>query len=613
MSDFSSAVWRHRIAPAILLALISFALYIQVIHHPFANYDDSDYVQNNRQIQKGINLTMLRWAITSTQHENWHPVTWISHALDWQLFGPSPIGHHVMSLLLHVVTVILLFFALAEMTGSTVKSLLVAALFAIHPVSVESVVWIAERKTVLCTVFFLAAILAYAVYVRRPRISSYLLVALLLALSLASKAMTVTFPFVLLLLDFWPLHRVAGWTEPSAGNRVPQFKFPKLLIEKLPFLAITVADCIVTVVAQREAIRPVDKFPLLLRLENAIVSYASYLWNTIWPTHLSVLYPYPSSGIPAWRVVASLLLLTAGSVLAWRERSRGYPITGWCWFLGTLVPVIGLVQVGEQAMADRYAYLPLIGIYIVLVWGGVDLAQSLEKDMRPLAAAAAAVALVLLAFVAWRQIHLWHSNIDLWAHAVEVTDDNSGAEDVIGSELLVDAVNKGQAYSDDALPHFLKALELDPRDSRALFSVAMDLRGRGRPLEALEKYKLALQYAEDGSLRSQITSGIASCYEMLGNYATARQYYQQAMNISPGPESDAFVGYARTFTDEQIVKVAGDLARHPTAEGYWQLGQLQEAAARPLDARKSYRQALAIDPHFGPAQTALAKDQATSQ
>lgn len=613
MADFSSVVWRHRIAPAILLALITFALYIQVVHHPFANYDDSDYVQNNLQIQKGINLTMLRWAITSTQHENWHPVTWISHALDWQLFGPSPIGHHVMSLLLHIVTVILLFFALAELTGSTVKSLLVAVLFAIHPVSVESVVWIAERKTVLCTVFFAAAILAYAFYVRRPRISSYLLVALFFALSLASKAMTVTLPFVLLLLDFWPLHRIAGWTEPSAENPIPQFRFPQLVMEKLPFLALTVADCIVTVVAQREAIRPIANVPLLLRFENAIVSYARYLWNAIWPTHLSVLYPYPASGIPAWKIVASLLLLTAGSVLAWRERSRGYLITGWCWFLGTLVPVIGLVQVGEQAMADRYAYLPLIGIYIIAVWGGIDLAQRMEKDMRPLVAVAAAVALVLLAFLAWGQIHLWYSNIDLWAHAVQVTDANSGAEDVIGSELLVEAINKGQAYSDDALPHFLKALELDPHDSRALFSVAMDLRGRGRPLEALDKYKLALQYAEDGSLRSQITTGIASCYEMLGNYVTARQYYRQAMKISPGQESDAFVGYARTFTDEQIVKVAGDLGRHPTAEGYWQLGQLQEAAARPLDARKSYRQALAIDPHFGPAQTALAKDQAISQ
>jgi len=605
---FSGVVWRQRVAPAILLILVTFALYIQVIHHPFTNYDDGEYVQRNGQIQHGITSNMLRWAFTSTEHENWHPITWISHALDWQLFGPSPIGHHVMSLLFHIVTVVLLFLFLAEMTGSTVKSLLVALLFAIHPVSVESVVWIAERKNILCTLFFLAALLAYDRYARRPRIGSYLLMASLFALSLASKPMTVTLPFVLLLMDFWPLHRIAGWTEPSAERAVPQFKFYRLLLEKLPLLALSIADSVITVIAQREAIRPVAKFPFLLRLENAIVSYATYLWNTVWPTRLSVLYPYHSSGIPGWKIFLGATLLVAASLLVWRGRSRGYLVSGWCWFLGTMIPVIGLVQVGEQAMADRYAYLPLIGIYIIAVWGLSDIARELNRESRSLMSVGVAAALALLAVASWGQVGVWRSNIGLWQHAVAVTDENEngGAEDVVGSELLVDAVNNGQRYSDEALPHFQRALRQDPHDSRALFSVAMDLRGRGRPAEALEEYKTALEYAEDYTLKSQVLSGIASCYEMMGQFQAARDYYQQALTINPGPDSESFIGYARTFTDEQIVKVATELASHPSAQGFWQLGQLQEAAARPDDAKKSYRKALDLDPNFGPAQTALA-------
>jgi protein O-mannosyl-transferase len=603
--NFSSVVWRQRVAPAILLILVTFALYIQVIHHPFANYDDGEYVQQNGQIQHGISLRMLRWAFTSTEHENWHPVTWISHTVDWTLFGPSPIGHHVMSLLVHIVTVVLLFLFLAEMTGATGRSLLVALLFSIHPVSVESVVWIAERKNVLCTLFFFAALLAYSGYARRPRIARYLVVAFLFALSLASKPMTVTFPFVLLLMDFWPLNRIEGWTKPSPDKPVPQFKFSRLVLEKLPLLLLSVGDSVVTVVAQRGAIRAVAKFPFHLRLENAVVSYASYLWNTVWPTRLSVLYPYPSHGLPWWKILLSAAILVAGTFIAWRRRSHGYLLVGWCWFLGTLIPVIGLVQVGEQAMADRYAYLPLVGIYIIAVWGLVDAAKEASKESRSLIAVASGACLLFLASTAYTQVHYWRSNIDLWKHAVSVTDANSGAEDVIGSELLVEAINSGQRYSDEARAHFQKALLLDPNDSRALFSLAMDLRGRGRPAEALEKYKTALEYAGDNSLKGEILSGIATCYEMMGDFPTARDYYQQALNISPGPDNDSFVGFARTFTDEKIVKVAAELRDHPTAQGYWQLGQLQEAAARVDDAKRSYQKALELDTNFAPAQAAL--------
>ena len=590
--DHFGLPWKTRIAPAILLVLVTLAIYIQVIHHPFTNYDDAEYVQTNRQIQGGVTLKMLRWALTSTDHSNWHPVTWISHALDWQLFGPSPAGPHFMSLLLHVATVVLLFLFLADVTGSTIRSFLVALLFSIHPVSVESVAWIAERKTVLCTLFFLAALLAYTAYARRPGLLRYLALALLFGLSLASKAMTVTLPVVLLLLDFWPLRRIEGWTKPSLRLPAPQFRFYKLVLEKLPLMAMTVADCLVTMKAQTPAIRSTARFPLSLRFENAIVSYASYLWNTVWPTRLSVLYPYPSAGLPAWKIIVSSAVLVTGSILAWRWRSRGYLITGWCWFLGTLVPVIGVIQVGEQAMADRYAYLPLIGIYILAVWGLSDLAQRASARVRSFVAVAAGAVLVVLAGAAYGQVRLWRTNIDLWSHAVAVTQNNSGAEDVIGSELLVQAMNAGRHYSDEALIHFQNALKIDPHDSRALFSVALDLRGRGHAKEALDEFQLALKYADDNELKSQTLSGIGACYEMLGDYPRARQYYLEALQLSPEPDSDSFVGYSRTFTDEQIVKVSSALMSHPTAEGFWQLGQLQEAAGRPDDAQRSYRQAL---------------------
>lgn len=616
---FSNFMWRQRVVPAILLVLITFALFIQVAHHPFTNYDDGEYVQQNTQIQHGITLSMLHWAFTSVDHANWHPITWISHAVDWQLFGPSPGGHHVMSLLLHIATVVLLFLFLTEMTGSTIRSLAVALLFAIHPVSVESVAWIAERKNVLCALFFMAALLAYNRYARRPHPWSYLVVGVLFGLSLASKAMAVTFPFVLLLLDFWPLQRIKSWTNPSRDSDIPQFEFSRLILEKLPFLALSVADSVITMMAQRAPLHDAAKFGILLRFENAIVSYAGYLWNILWPTHLSVLYPFPPSGFPTWKIIVSGIVLVAGSVIAWRKRTRGYLLTGWCWFLGTLLPVIGLLQVGEQAMADRYAYLPLVGIYIIAVWGTFDLTERANRNWHPVMVAGAAMVFVALSVAAWEQMRVWRSNIDLWKHAVSVTTNNRGAEDALGDTLLEGALSRGIHYSDEAVVHIQNALRIDPHDSRALLSMGMDLRGRGRSSEALGEYKLALEYAgqgnspEDRAMRSEILSGMASCYETLGDFMTARQYYQEAMQLSPANDPDLFASFARTFTDEETAKLAATLVHSPTAQGYWQLGQLQESTSRTEEAKKSYRQALEIDPHFVPAQTALAGNESQPQ
>jgi protein O-mannosyl-transferase len=607
---FASLLKLH-IAPALLLTLLTFVVYYQVIHHPFSNYDDGEYVGDNLKIQKGLTSATLRWALTSIEHANWHPLTWLSHALDWQLFGSNPAGHHVTSLLLHILNVVLLFFFLANVTRSTFRSLLVAALFALHPINVESVAWVAERKNVLCTLFFLLGLLAYARYVRRPRLAGYLLVALMFAFALTAKAMVVTFPFVLLLLDFWPLQRIEGWSQPSALSPVPQLPAWKIAIEKLPLLALSGAASVITFIAQRKdgSIGSVVKFPLTLRVTNAIVSYAAYLWKALWPAHLAVLYPYPSKGLPVWQVLLSALLLAVVSAWVWRERSRrAYLITGWCWFLGMLVPVIGLIQVGDQSMADRYAYLPLIGIFVMVVWGLSDLVRNAGGGRRRSAAVVAALALVLLSVVAWRQARLWRTNLELWSHAAAVTENNGEAEDVIGSLFLVDAMNAGVHYSDEARVHFEKALQINPKDSAALSNIGGDLQARGKPQEALEKFRSALQYAQQDGLRSKILSQMAAAYEQLGDFTTARQYYREALKISPGADGTAFVGFARTFTDEKIAKLTAALAQHPTAQGYMQLGKMQEGAGHADAAHASYQQALLLDPKLDAARAALNRD-----
>jgi len=604
-----SAFLKFRIAPVLLLVLLTLAVYYPVIHHPFSNYDDGDYVGDNLNIQNGINLATLRWSFTSIDHANWHPLTWLSHALDWQLFGADPAGHHATSLLLHLLNVVLLFLFLVYVTRSTWRSLLVAALFAVHPINVESVAWVAERKNVLCTLFFLLTLLSYARYARRPNFWRYLLVAFLFALALAAKPMVVTLPFVLLLLDCWPLQRIAGWSQPSQAFAAPQLPLRKIVLEKLPLLALSAGASVITFIAQRKdgSVGSVARFPLPLRLENAIVSYAAYLWKAIWPAHLAVLYPYPSGGVAAWKWLLSVLLLIAISGLVWRERTRrGYLIAGWCWFLGMLVPVIGIIQVGEQSMADRYAYLPLIGIFLMVVWGISDLVRNASDRQRRGMMVAAAIVIALLSVAAWRQLSFWQSNMELWSHTAAVTENNAAAENVIGSLFLVDAMNAGQQYSTAADVHFEKAVDFNPHNGAALSNMGGSLAARGRPQEALEKFRVALQYADQVGLKSKLLAQIGAVYEQLGDFNTARQYYRDALKMNPGADGKAFVGFARTFTEERIARLTAEIAQHPTPRLYLQLGQAQESAGFMDAARGSYQQALARDPNNEAARTALA-------
>lgn len=425
---------RRSVILGVLLSGATLALYAPVLRYPFLVLDDSDYVMANFHVRHGLTWSTIRWAFSATTAANWHPVTWISHALDCQLFGLNPWGHHFTSVLLHCLNVLLLFLLLRWMTGRSGASLLVAALFACHPLNVESVAWVAERKNVLSSLFFLSVIGAYGRYSQKPNLGRYLTVASLFALGLMAKPMVITLPCVLLLLDYWPLGRMPG--SPGSAIGAKPATFAKLILEKVPLLALSAASAIITLKAQHLgfAVRSLHQFSLGSRIENSVVAYALYLWKTIWPAGLAFGYPFPASGRPAWQWVLSgaILLGITGLVIA--SRRRRYLPAGWFWFLGILVPVIGLVQVGDAAMADRYAYLPLIGIFVMIAFGLEDLAD--EYETPPLWRVIPSLCVIVaLGAVTIHQMSFWDSEYDLWTRTLAVTG-NPFAHDALGSALL---------------------------------------------------------------------------------------------------------------------------------------------------------------------------------
>jgi len=349
----------------------------------FVNLDDFTYVVRNPRVSHGVTLSGLWWATTRSHSGNWHPITWLSHMLDCELFGLDPFGHHLVSVVIHSLSAVLLFIVLRSMTGARWRSLITAALFAVHPLRVESVAWVAERKDVLSVFFCFATLWAYVRYVKRPRASAYLLVVLFFALGLMAKPMLVTLPAVLLLLDYWPLGRVAAWrpgpegsARAAAGETAPRDALKRLVIEKMPLFALSLGSCVITTIAQSRggAVGSLQNYPVLVRLGNAVVSYAAYIRMTVWPEGLAVFYPHPGAGVSLSGAGAATLLLVCAGFWCWRWRfSHPFALVGLFWFLGTLVPVIGFVHVGLQARADRYTYLPQIGLLIMVVWGAAGL------------------------------------------------------------------------------------------------------------------------------------------------------------------------------------------------------------------------------------------------
>jgi Flp pilus assembly protein TadD len=533
----------------IFLAAIIWVVFGQMLRYGFVSFDDNLYVYENPVVQKGLTWEGFCWALTYGQIGHWHPLTWLSHMLDCQLYGLNAGGHHLTNVLLHTASAILLFLVLRRMTGCLWRSAFVAAVFAIHPLHVESVAWIAERKDVLSAFFFMLTLGAYARYVQKqskvesresgggngslaldPRLWTldYGLVVLFFALGLLSKNMLVTTPFVLLLLDYWPLGRMAGdrWrvtnekkagphsVKPSTLN--PQFS--TLLCEKWPLLVLTVGSCVATALVPEKL--TVTRLSFGLRLENAVMSYVTYLWQMIHPLGLACLYPNPTHYLPVWQVAGAVGLLLAISGAAWAFRkTQPWLVVGWLWYLGMMIPVIGMVQIAHYAHADRYTYLPQIGLYVLLTWTVADLCAG-WRYRRVVLVVVAAVILAALITYAHEQTSYWRNGELLWTHALDCTSDNALAHYNLGDALL----KKGSL--DEAIIHYQKALQINPGYAEAHNNLGVTLFQKGSVDEAIAQYQKALQIKPDNAearnnlgnallLRGKVDEAIAQCQKAL--------------------------------------------------------------------------------------------------
>jgi tetratricopeptide (TPR) repeat protein len=562
------------------LAVLTWVVFGQTLWHDFINYDDPRYVYENTEITSGLSIGGIAWAFTHIHSMNWHPLTTISHMLDCQLYGLKAGWHHFTNVLLHTTAAILLFFALRQMTGALWRSAFVATVFAIHPLRVESVAWIAERKDVLSGVFFMLTLLAYVHYVRAPSIGRYLFVAVVFAFGLMSKPMLVTLPFVLLLLDSWPLNRIR---DPSSDIRR---RLLTLVLEKIPLIALSAASSVVTFFAQRGAVGWTEQLPVLTRINNSVVSYVAYIWQMLWPVKLAVFYPHPEHRLPLWEIILSLLLLigTTAAAIALRKQ-RPYFITGWLWYLGMLVPVIGLVQVGWQGRADRYTYLPQIGLYIVATWAVGDL-TALWRRQRTILSAAAILTIAVLSSRAWIQTSYWRDSETLFTHALAVTSNNDVAENNLGIVFLRkgkldDAISLLQAAVDlrpdnspahenlakallqkgqvaDALVHYRKLLELQPDNIEVHNIVGTVLIQQGRIREGVEEWQKVLAIEPDNG---NATSNLAWVFatspdDSLRDGAQAVQLAEQALRISGGRIPVIFRTLAAAYAEKGMFSQA---------------------------------------------------------
>jgi tetratricopeptide (TPR) repeat protein len=600
---------KSNVIVCLVLIAGTLAVYNPVNRHPFVNYDDPSYVAENPHVQAGLTWDTVKWAFASTEHSNWHPLTWLSHALDCELFHLNPAGHHFTSLLIHAVNAAFLFLLLVWGTRRFGPSLFVAACFAIHPLNVESVAWIAERKNVLSTFFFFLAIAAYGWYVQRPSWRRYLAVFGAFALGLMAKPMIITLPFGLLLLDYWPLGRVGSKSQ----NRV---SIPKLVVEKIPLFALSAGSAVITMYAQSGgAIRSTMQFPLAVRVENAAVAYAMYLWKTIWPARLAPLYPHPGNSLAFWQMLVALLVVANISVLAWHFRDghdkqsqgvdiaeRGYLLVGWLWFLGTLVPVIGLVQVGDAAMADRYAYIPLIGILVMIAFGVSDFIRARKLSVAT-CAIPAACALIVLSFATRHQLSYWDSSYDLWAHALAVTKNNYIAEDNFGGALVL------QGKTNEAYPHFREAALINPYDPMSHFNLGAYLQESGQLKDAIQQYQYSIQLTSDAGLLASAYANQGSALRDLGEDQKARESYDEALRLNP-QQFNAYLGLGRLLErqgklDEAIDNYSRSVSLRPTDEGYFCLGRGLQVEHRNAEAMAAYQSALKINPGYEEAQQAL--------
>jgi tetratricopeptide (TPR) repeat protein len=502
----------------IALAVLTWAVFGQTLRYDFVNYDDPSYVYQNTRISSGINFANIAWAFSHVHSENWHPLTTITHMLDCQLHGLNAGWHHFTNVLLHCLAVVFLFVALQRMTGALWRSAFVSAVFAVHPLHVESVAWIAERKDVLSALFFMLTLLAYLHYTRAPSIARYLTVALVVALGLMSKPMLVTLPFVLLLLDYWPLRKIKA-QRSNTGRQLF-----RLVLEKIPLIALSAVSSMVTFLVQRGAIGWTEELPVSERVSNALVAYVVYIGEMFWPAKLAVFYPHPEHRLPTWEIGVALTILAGITAAAFVLRKTApYFITGWLWYLGMLVPVIGLVQVGWQGHADRYTYLPQIGLYIAATWAVTDLARS-WRSQRIALGVAAVIVLGALTWSSWLQTSYWRDSETLFIHALAVTRNN----DVALNNLGIIFLDKGQL--DDAISKLQAAIDLRPENAPAHDNLAKALLKKGQVAEAMVHYRKFLEL-EPANVEARNTLGTALIQQ--GHVREAIEQWQEALAIQP--------------------------------------------------------------------------------
>ena len=596
---------KRRLILCLLLALATLALYNPVTRAPFLNFDDSIYVTDNPQVRAGLTWNTVVWAFRTPEALDWHPITWLSYALDCQIFGLNPAGPHAINVLLHAANAVLLFLILESATGLAWRSLAVAALFALHPINVESVAWISERKTVLSMLFFLLALAAYGWYTRRPGVGRYLAVTIAYALGLMSKAQVITFPFALLLLDYWPLGRLERPREVGGELAVAparSLSFWKLIWEKAPWLALSAVSAVITMktgglafnyMVETELTR--GKLPLWIRLGNAAISYVKYVGKAFWPVNLALVYPHPglAIGIPA--AVLSAFAIVAVTILAVIFRQRRPYFVGWFWFLGTLLPMIGLVQIGAHAMADRYAYIPLLGIFVIVCWGAADLIKRWHVPTAMSEAGAAAI-LLTLGIALHRQVSFWSDNVTLWTHTLQITGPNFTAENSLATALIT------QGRVEEAWPHLLRARWLRPDDPLSMLNIATYEQMLGNYQAALDGYAAAVQLTKTPSLLATARANSGYAHLSLKQYGNAKQDFEAALSQQP-ENSAAYRGLGL------LAQRAGDIAQatrdyersvelQPTPVGYLLLAQALDIGGQAEAARAAQSQAIRMTQDF---------------
>jgi protein O-mannosyl-transferase len=595
---------------SVLLAIGAAAVYAPAMRNGFVNLDDPDYVTRNPHVLAGLTWADIQWALGSSYpSSNWHPLTWISHMVDVQLYGRNPAGHHLTSVLLHILGVVLLFLLIESATGRALRSAAVASLFAVQPLNVEAVAWISERKSVLCVLFFLLAIGAYGWYAKKPSVGRYLWVVLFFGLGITAKVMVIPFPFALLLLDYWPLGRLPG-TDANGSPRKFFAALRALVIEKIPLFIMAAAGGAVTVYVHSREHALTATMPFSWRFKNAIFSYLAYLGKAIWPVGLAPYYPHPENTL-SWAIVALAgLALAAITLLVWRFRERKYLLMGWLWYLGTMLPMIGFIQTGRQGMADRFMHIPMMGLLFALVWLIGDLAA--EKHwQKEITVAIFLLALAPFAALTIKQIGYWHDSYTLFGHTLEVTKNNGFAENDFGVALI----ERGEPEL--AAQHFVAALRLSPDLASPHYNVAVLLQRQNQLDDAEHEYRTALTLSSDQAEIVQSHNNLGILYLGEGKYAAAVTELSAAIALDPNAQN-SYIGRGTAemqmmSTDAAIEDFTKAAQIGPSPLALFRLGQALETKGESRRAVNAYAAALQLAPSMAEARARLDALRGSSQ